>query len=103
MKFKIGNIVRIKETGCIYPGYEELAEALGADIDGGKWTARRSGTGRIEGQRAEVLNVKSSEDDYVLIEIIDNNKNFGEQYIIGADGLMADEVSKLLPDTLFDI
>ena len=68
MKFKKGNIVKISDTGCIYPSYEGMAKILGADIDGGKWSSSRKwGSGGIKRLLAEVLN--TAETDYVLIEI----------------------------------
>jgi len=101
MKFKIGNIVKISDTGCVYPGYKAMAEILGADIDG-KWKNTRLASGRIGGLRAEVLNIKNSKDYYVLVEIIDD-RYCGEQYVIAGAGLKLDSVSKILSDDLFEI
>lgn len=105
---KKGDIVKITETGSIYPSYKDMAEKLGADIDG-KWKNLRTGGGRwIRDTKAEVLNIHITNRgtghgyNHVLIEIIEG-VCLGEQYIIGDDGIEIDIVSEILDADLFDI
>ena len=100
---KKGNIVKITDTGSIYPSYIDMAKSLGADIDG-KWETLRTGSGRISGAKAKILNMKRNKNgnNYVLIEITEGNC-LGQQYVIGDDGIEVDVVSEILGPDLFEI
>lgn len=101
---KIGDIITITDTGCIYPTYKDMAAQLGADFD--KWKSNRMGSCHIRGKHAEILNINkhaySTSACHVLIEMVEGPK-FGEQYVIGMDGIKIDVVANILEDDLFDI
>ena len=100
LKFKIHNIVKIKDIGSIYPTYSVMAEKLGADI-GDKWVNQRLGNG-ITGKKAEILNFQQEASNcHILIEMIEGS-HFGEQYVIGKSGIKSIEVN-ILDDDMFEI
>ncbi len=103
MKIKKGDIIKIINTGSIYPTYVAMAEKLGADFD--KWQSQRMGSG-IMGTKAIVLNINKDKIKtptyHILIEMIEG-KSVGEQYVIGKDGIEVDIVDTILDNDLFEI
>lgn len=101
---KIGDVITITDTGCIYPTYKEMADKLMADSD--KWQKNRLGSRGMHGRKAEVLNINkdriNTSSCHILIEMIEGI-NIGEQYVIGMDGVKLDMAATILGDDLFEI
>lgn len=98
LKFKIHDIVKIKDVGSIYPTYYHMAEKLGAT----NWESGRLGNKDVIGKSAEILNINQDGDNcHILIEVTEGSR-FGDQYVIGKRGIKFVE-SNILDDDLFEI
>ena len=99
LKYKIHDIVKVKDIGSIYPTYKDMADRLGAT----NWESGRLGKD-IRGKTAEILNitkVTSMTTYHILIEMIEG-PHFGEQYVIGQSGIKSIKID-ILDDDMFEI
>lgn len=93
MIFKIGDTIKVIDSGALYSSYEEMAKQLGADIDG-KW--KRNGVKKnIKGKTGVIKNITPYA-RYILIEL-----DSGHQWIIGPTGI--EKIDIILPDEMFEI
>lgn len=97
MDFKLGDSIKIINTGQLYSSYIDMAKLLGADIDG-RWEKRGISEGdAIINETGHILNI-SENNNHILIQLFDS----GDQWIINPHGLKKIDLN-YLPEELFEL